>query len=56
MQGDLEASGASMMTKGIFVVAGFVFAIAFGILNAKVAQSDNDRASHPTIRTLPLQY
>jgi hypothetical protein len=40
-----------MMTKGIFVVAGFVFALA--ILNAKVAQSDNDRSSHPTIRTLP---
>ena len=45
-----------MMTKGIITVAAFVFAIAFGILNAKVAQSDNDRASHPTIRTLPLPY
>ena len=45
-----------MMTKGIIVVAAFAFALAFGILNAKVAQSDNDRASNPTIRTLALQY
>ena len=45
-----------MMTKSIFFVAAFVFAVAFGILNAKVAQSDNDRASNPTVRTLPLQY
>jgi hypothetical protein len=45
-----------MMTKGIIVVAALVFAVAFGILNAKVAQSGNDRASHPTITTLPLQY
>jgi hypothetical protein len=44
------------VTKSIFFVAAFVFAVAFGILNAKVAQSDNDRASHPTITTLPLQY
>ena len=45
-----------MMTKSIIVVAAFAFAVAFGILNAKVAQSDNDRASSPTIRTLALQY
>ena len=45
-----------MMTKGIIVVAAFAFAVAFVILNAKVAQSDNDRASNPTIRTLALQY
>jgi hypothetical protein len=45
-----------MMTKSIIVVGGFAFAVAFGILNAKVAQSDNDRASNPTIRTLALQY
>ena len=45
-----------MTTKGIITVAAFVFAIAFGILNAKVAQSDNDRASNPTIRTLLLLY
>jgi hypothetical protein len=45
-----------MMTKSMFFVAAFVFAVAFGILNAKVAQSDNDRASSPTIRTLALQY
>ena len=45
-----------MMTKSIIVVAAFAFAVASGILNAKVAQSDNDRASNPTIRTLPLQY
>jgi hypothetical protein len=45
-----------MMTKSIMIVAAFVLAVAFGILNAKVAQSDNDRASSPTIRTLALQY
>jgi hypothetical protein len=45
-----------MMTKGIVVVAAFAFALAFGILNARVAQSDNDRASTPTIRTMALQY
>jgi hypothetical protein len=44
-----------MMTKGIIVAAAFVFALAFGVLNAKVAQSDNDRASNPTVRT-SLQY
>src|SRR5262249_28701298 len=27
-----------------------------GILNAKVAQSDNDRASSPTMRTVALHY
>ena len=48
--------GASIMTKSILIVAGFVLAIAFGILNAKVAQSDNDRASSPAIRTMALQY
>jgi hypothetical protein len=45
-----------MMTRSIVAVAAFVFAVAFGILNAKVAQSDNDRASGPTIRTLAVQY
>ena len=45
-----------MMTKSIIVAAAFVFAVAFGILNAQVAQSDNDRASNPTIRTMALQY
>jgi hypothetical protein len=45
-----------MMTKATIVVAAFAFALASGILNAKVAQSDNDRASNPTIRTLALQY
>jgi hypothetical protein len=43
-----------MMTKSIIVVAAFAFAVAFAILNAKVAQSD--RASNPTIRTLALKY
>ena len=45
-----------MMTKGIIVVAAFAFAVAVAILNAKVAQSDNDRASSPTMRTLALHY
>ena len=45
-----------MMTKAIILIAAFAFAVAFGILNARVAQSDNDRASGPTIRTLALQY
>jgi hypothetical protein len=45
-----------MMTKGIIVVAAFAFALTFGILSAQVAQSDNDRASSPTIRTMALQY
>ena len=43
-----------MMTKGIIAVAAaFMFALTVGILTA---QSGNDRASNPTIRTLPLQY
>jgi len=45
-----------MMAKGIIVVAAFAFAVAFATLNAKVAQSDNDRASSPTMRTLALHY
>ena len=45
-----------MMTRSIIVVAAFAFTVAFAILNAKVAQSDNDRASNPTIRTMALQY
>jgi len=45
-----------MMTKSIIVVAAFAFALTFGILTARVAQSDNDRASGPTIRTMALQY
>jgi hypothetical protein len=43
-----------MMTKGIIAVAAaFLFALTFGILTA---ESGNDRASNPTIRTLALQY
>jgi hypothetical protein len=45
-----------MMSKSLMVVAALAFAVAFGVLNAKVAQSDNDRAGSPTIRTLALQY
>ena len=57
MQGDLEAKGASMMTKGIIAVAAaFMFALTVGILTAKMAESGNDRASNPTIPTLALQY
>jgi hypothetical protein len=48
--------GASMMTKGIIAAVAFMFALTFGMLTAKVAQSDNDRASNPTIRTMVLQY
>jgi hypothetical protein len=44
------------MTRSVVAVAVFVFVVAFGILNARVAQSDNDRASGPTIRTLAVQY
>ena len=44
------------MTRSIIVVAAFAFTVAFAILNAKVAQSDNDRASGPTIGTLALHY
>jgi hypothetical protein len=54
MQRDLEALGASMMAKGLIAVAAaFMFALTVGILTA---QSSNDRASNPTIRTLALQY
>jgi hypothetical protein len=43
-----------MMTKGIIIAtAAFMFALTVGILTA---QSGNDRASSPTIRTLVLQY
>ena len=43
-----------MMTKGIIITAAaFVFALTVGILTA---ESGNDRASSPTIRTLVLQY
>jgi hypothetical protein len=46
-----------MMTKGIIaVVAAFIFALTVGILTANLAESGNDRASNPTVRTLPLQY
>jgi len=46
-----------MMTKGIIAVtAAFMFALTVGILTAKMAESGNDRASTPTIRTLALQY
>jgi len=56
-QHDLEASEASMMTKGIIAVAAaFMLALTVGILTANMAESGNDRASNPTIRTLVLQY
>ena len=43
-----------MTTKGIIAIAAaFLFALAVGILTA---ESGNDRASNPTIRTLALQY
>ena len=43
-----------MITKGMIVVAvAFMFALTVGILTA---ESGNDRASSPTIRTLALQY
>jgi hypothetical protein len=43
-----------MMTKAIIITAAaFVFALTVGILTA---ESGNDRASSPTIRTLVLQY
>ena len=52
-----EIGGAFMTSKGIIVaVAAFMFALTLGMLTAKVAQSDNDRASNPTIRTMALQY
>ena len=51
---DVEAYGASMMTKGIIIAAAaFMFALTVGILTA---ESGNDRASSPTVRTLALQY
>ena len=40
-----------MMIKGIIAVA--VFALTVGILTA---ESGNDRASNPTIRTFALEY
>jgi hypothetical protein len=43
-----------MMTKGIMIAAtAFMFALTVGMLTA---ESGNDRASSPTIRTLALQY
>ena len=43
-----------MTTKGIIITAAaFMFALTIGILTA---ESGNDRASSPTIRTLALQY
>jgi hypothetical protein len=46
-----------MMTKNIIVVAAmFLFALTVGILTANLAESDNDRASGPTIHTRALQY
>ena len=46
-----------MMTKGIIAIAAaFTFALTVGILTANMAESGNDRASGPTIRTLALQY
>lgn len=45
-----------MMTKGIIVAIAITFAVTFGILTARIAESGNDKASNPTIRTLALQY
>jgi hypothetical protein len=43
-----------MTTKGIIIAAAaFMFVLTVGILTA---DSGNDRASNPTIRTLALQY
>jgi hypothetical protein len=43
-----------MMIKGIIITAAaFMFALTVGILTA---ETSNDRASNPTIRTLALQY
>jgi hypothetical protein len=43
-----------MMTKGIIAVAAALMsALTVGILTA---ESGNDRASSPTVRTLALQY
>src|SRR6266545_6133026 len=56
LQGELEPRGPSMMSKDIIVAVAITFAVTFAILAAKMAQSDNDRASNPTISTLPLQY
>jgi hypothetical protein len=45
-----------MMTKGIIVARRRIH-VRFDVWHAaKVAQSDNDRASNPTIRTMALQY
>jgi hypothetical protein len=56
MKGDLEPRGPTVMTKGIIVAIAVTFAVTFGILSAKIAESGNDKASNPTIRTLALQY
>ena len=46
-----------MMTKSIIAVAAaFILALTVGILTANLAESGNDRASNPTVRTLALQY
>ena len=43
-----------MMTKAIIIAAAaFMFALTVGI---PTAESGNDRASSPTVRTLALQY
>ena len=55
MQHDLRS--LDIMTKSIIAVAAaFMFALTVGILTAKIAESGNDRASSPTIRTFALQY
>jgi hypothetical protein len=57
MQVDVEAQGAFMITRAIVAItAAFLFALTVGILTANLAESGNDRASGPTIRTLALQY
>jgi hypothetical protein len=56
MQGDLESRGPSMLSKDIIVAVAITFAVTFAILTAKIAESGNEKASNPTITTLPLQY
>jgi hypothetical protein len=46
-----------MTTRSIIITAAaFMFALTVGILTANLAESGNDRASGPAIRTLALQY
>jgi hypothetical protein len=45
-----------MLSKDIIVAVAITFAVTFAILTAKIAESGNEKASNPTITTLPLQY